>query len=171
MSFHGWVQCVFALTIYGGVLVGCDQRPAAPGVTFANPVKPAQAKSSLQQSIPQPSASDVTGASSALATDCAQNDYMQFFEDFVQLVDARKGYVSREVEVLNAENPSKQLGAIAREHYDGFRIGVVDSRWVYTNSRVTKPQDAPTIDVNVRQIDNLPFELTTSRRHSTPTTT
>lgn len=158
MLFHGLARCVFALAIIGTALVGCNQYPATMDATSAHPDKPAQAKTSLEQ-IQQPPASDVTGVSTALAADCAQDKYRQFFEDFVELVDACKGYVSDEVEVLDAKNPARKLGMIPREQYDGFRIGVVDSRWVYTNSPVSNPEDAPTFDVNVKHIDDETFRV------------
>lgn len=158
MSFHGLTRCMFVLAISGSILSGCDQRPAAMDATSAHPVKSAQAKTSLEQ-IQQPPASDVTRVSSALAADCAQDKYQQFFEDFVELVDARKGYVSREVEVLAAKNPARKLGIIPREQYDGFRIGVVDSRWVYANDPFTIPQDAPLLDVNIKAVDDQTFRV------------
>jgi hypothetical protein len=157
MSFHGLAKVVFALIISGSILVGCDQRPAAMDATSAHSDKSVQAKRSLEQ-IKTP-ASDFTDSSSALAADCAQDEYQKFFEDFVELVDARKDYVSHEVEVLDAKNPARKLGIITREQYDGFRIGVVDSRWVYTNDPVTVSQDSPLLDVNIKSIDDQTFRV------------
>ncbi len=158
MSFQGLTRCVFALAISCIVLSGCNQNPAAMDTASTPPVKSAQGKTGLAQ-IQQPPARGIPQASAVLAADCAQDKYQQFFEDFVELVDARKDYVSHEVEMLDAAHPAHKLAAVPGERYEGFRIGIVDSRWVDTKIAATKLEDAPTLDVDVSRIDGQTFRV------------
>ena len=63
---------------------------------------------------------------------CDPEDGSVFFDGYLASEDVRKRYTAEEVEVYDAENPSKLLRKVRAAELEPFKIAIYDTRWVRT---------------------------------------
>ncbi len=139
------------MLVFATLIVGC--KPTAP----ADSAPPTAAEIQPDATAPAPSMPTAEAVSKPTATlppeACARENGWDFFQQFVASADVRRAY-SR----LDLKAGIAAADRAAHPDFDGFRIGLVDSRWVLVDPAMDASQ-YPRIDLksslegNVFKID------------------
>ncbi len=68
------------------------------------------------------------------AAACTLEGYWEFFESYVRSERVRAAYTWPQVQVRDLQAQDQNVATVDKEKYDGFRIGLDDSRWVYLDA-------------------------------------
>lgn len=76
------------------------------------------------------------------AAACTPEGYWEFFESYVRSERVRAAYTWPQVQVRRLQAQDQNVATLKKENYDGFRIGLDDSRWVYLDATNQAGQSA-----------------------------